>query len=71
MEFLLFCIGIIFGGTIMLLDVNAEKNMNRRLMRTINNLETDLNRAIELNKQYEEDKQVLLKIIEERSIECK
>lgn len=71
MEFIWFCLGIVFGGTIIYLDVEAERNMNRRLMKTINNLETDLDSAIELNRQYEEDKQVLLNIIEERSKVCK
>lgn len=61
MEFILFCIGTVVGGIVIYLDVEAERKMNKRLMKVINNLEDDLDKAIAKNKQYEE----------ERSKECK
>lgn len=60
MEFIIFCLGAVLGGIVIYLDVEKERNVNQTLKKTINNLETDLDNAIALNKMYQEEHEILI-----------
>ena len=66
MEFILFCLGMVFGGIIIYLDVDEERKKNKKLMKKNMELETDLKKYLMLNEQYKDEQQVLLKIINEK-----
>ena len=66
MGFILFCLGTVFGGIIIYLDVDEERKKNKKLMKKNMELEDDLKKIISLNEQYKDDQQVLLKIINEK-----
>lgn len=46
MEVIIFCIGLALGAIIMNLAVEEERRINKKLMKTINNLESDLDNEI-------------------------
>ena len=60
MGLILFCLGLVIGGVTINLNVEQERNINSQLKKTINNLETDLDCAIALNKMYQEEHEILL-----------